>query len=76
MEFIDSSQPSHKATAGQATSRLRCAPAWQALGMTKGINYEAHEGHEDFVEKSGGIRLSHNFNLAVMALLSIAASRS
>jgi hypothetical protein len=30
-----SSQPSHKATAGQAASRLRSATAWQAVGMTK-----------------------------------------
>ena len=28
-------QPSHKATAWQATSRLRCATARQALGMTR-----------------------------------------
>ena len=42
----DSSQPSHKAMAGQATSRLRQATARQALGMTKGINHEAHDGKE------------------------------
>src|SRR5207247_9488895 len=31
----DSSRPSHKATAWQATSRLRYATARQALGMTR-----------------------------------------
>jgi hypothetical protein len=40
----NSSQPSHNVTAGQASSRLLCDTAWQALGMTKGINHEAHEG--------------------------------
>jgi len=35
-----------------------------SLGMTKGINYEAHEGHEEFVvATSGGERALYDMRL-------------
>src|SRR5437879_1586691 len=44
-----------------------------SLGMTKGIKHEAYERHEEFARAMGRNRLSHNCNLAVIAVLSIAA---
>ncbi|HEV8417232.1 MAG TPA: hypothetical protein VGQ43_00655, partial [Candidatus Udaeobacter sp.] len=61
-------QPSHKATAGQATSAAaeparpavtpyQRATAWQTLPMTKGVNHEAHEGARSFCSRTSGVIL-------------------